>query len=180
MSKNPGRIFEANFQQSCKDQKIFFNRIKDIYIPPDLRTRIQTAPNKYDYLLFSNGILLCLELKSGSGKSFSLSESVIKSHQIANLSEAAQYPGVHAGFLFNFRSVDNATYFVPIQEFVTYQKVISGELKREYKSKTNTASIPLNIIAELGIRVNAEKKRVHWRYDVINLVQQIKEKLCKD
>jgi penicillin-binding protein-related factor A (putative recombinase) len=179
LSKNPGREFEADIQQSCKDQGCFFHRIKDVYIPPDLRTRIQITPNKYDFFIFKD-ILIPVELKSGEGKNFSLSESIIKSHQISSLLEAAQYDQIFPGLLFNFRSADNATYFVPIQEFVIYQKVIDGECDKVYKSKLNKSSIPIGIIDEIGLRLKTEKKRVHWRYDIIDLVEQIKEKLCKD
>jgi penicillin-binding protein-related factor A (putative recombinase) len=114
-------------------------------------------------------------MKSTAAKSFSLDESIIKQHQIDALLEATQYEFVYAGLLFNFRTADNATYFVPIQSFVEYQKVVAGEFNREYKSKLNKSSIPIGIADEIGLKLKAEKKRVHYRYDVIDLVRKIKE-----
>jgi penicillin-binding protein-related factor A (putative recombinase) len=175
--KNLGKQFEEDIQKSCSNQGVFFHRIRDVYIPIELRSRIKTLPNKYDSMIFSDGLLLPIEMKSTAAKSFSLDESIIKQHQIDALLEATQYEFVYAGLLFNFRTADNATYFVPIQSFVEYQKVVAGEWQREYKSKVNKSSIQISICEEVGLKLKAEKKRVHWRYDVIDLIHQIKRNM---
>jgi penicillin-binding protein-related factor A (putative recombinase) len=169
---------EADFQQSCKDQHIFVHRIKDVYIPPEFRQKIQVPFNQYDFFFYYDGLLVPLEIKSTAQKSVSLDNSMIKEHQVKSLLEAAQYEGVSPGLLINYREYNNQTYFVHINDFVEYQAATKGEPKREYKSKVLKSSISLNICAEVGIEVKYEKKRVHYRYDVIGLVQEIKEKYC--
>jgi penicillin-binding protein-related factor A (putative recombinase) len=177
--KNFGKEFEKDIQQSCLDSGVFFYRIKDVFVPIELRQRIKVPPNKYDCFIYHD-LLLAIEMKSTAQKSFSMDEKIIKSHQISNLIEAAQYPNVVGGFLFNFREYENKTYFVPIEEFVDYKNTIEGKETRIYKSKLLKSAISLNICEEIGIKVLAEKKRVHWRYDIVDLVQKIKEQLCKN
>ena len=99
---------------------------------------------------------------------------MIKDHQIAELAHEQKYTDVYPGFLFNFREYDNATYYIHISDFLIYQQVAAGEMGSQYKGKVNAGSMPLSICEEIGIRVQNQKLKVHFRYDIKNLVNDIK------
>lgn len=176
MTKNPGKKFEEDWATSCSEQNIFHHRIKDVYIPPDLRERIRVSPNKFDSFVYSGGLLVPLELKSSSLRSFSFNESIIKQHQVENLLEASEYEGVVPGFLFNFRSYDNKTYFVSIQAYITYKENAMAGNQEPYKNKINAKSIPLDVCNEIGIEIKNEIKRVRYRYFVDEFINELKER----
>ena len=93
MAKN-GRDFEAEIETSCKEQHIFYHRIKDVFIPPDLRTRVRVPKNKYDSFVFYKDTLFPLEFKSIQNKSISITDpKIIKPHQVEALAEANTYDG---------------------------------------------------------------------------------------
>lgn len=176
MSKNPGKKFEEDWADSCEEQNVFYHRIKDVYIPPDLRNRIRVVPNKFDAFIYGQGILIPLELKSTASKSISFSENIVKQHQIDNLKEVSKHEGVEAGFLFNFRSYDNKTYFVPIEAYTTYKENALADNQAPYKNKINQKSIPLDICNEIGIEIRNELKKVRYRYFVDEFINKLKEK----
>jgi penicillin-binding protein-related factor A (putative recombinase) len=177
LSKNPGKIFEGDWKDSCDEQNVYYFRVKDIFIPPEIpiqwRQKIKRRQNEFDNFVFGQGLLVPCELKSTQAKSVSFSESVIKENQIEQLLKASAYDDIFPGFVFNFRSAEK-TYFVPIEEFIAYKDTVECKNDRVYKSKLNKSSIPIHICAEVGIEVKCEKKRIHWRYDVIGLVNDIK------
>ncbi|AKO92048.1 hypothetical protein BEH_08015 [Priestia filamentosa] len=180
MAKDQGRAFESDVEQSCKDQKVFYHRIKDVFIPMDLRRRVRVPMNKYDSFVFKRPHLVPLEFKSTKAKSFSFSEKIIKEHQIKYLKEAVDYDGVIAGFVFNFRESDNATYFVHIDDFIQYKNHAEGKDDSiTYKSKVNKSSIPIAICEEIGIPVENMKKKVRYRYYINKLIDDISEKYDK-
>lgn len=172
--KNEGKIFEQQLQESAKSLNIFFTRIKDQFLPPDVRSRVPVAKNDYDCLMFSGNHLFPLELKSTKSKSFSFDEKIIKKHQIEKLTEAATYDGVIAGFIFNFREPDNLTYFVDIHSFLLYKRVAesNGEFIHTIKSKINKNSIPIDYCEEVGIKINNYKKRTNYHYHVKEFVDE--------
>jgi penicillin-binding protein-related factor A (putative recombinase) len=159
-----GKVFEESLEASCKSLKIFFNRIKDVSIPPDLRNRVKVARNKYDCMLFDSGHLFTLELKSTKNKSISFDESIIKQHQIDNLLEASRYDQVISGFILNFRIPENKTYFISIDDFITYKNVAEGNGTHTYKSKINKSSIPIAICEEIGLEIPNYKKKTKYHY----------------
>ncbi|TVY09816.1 hypothetical protein [Paenibacillus cremeus] len=158
--------------------KMFFLRIKDTFIPPDLRARVRVTKNKYDCLLFDQGYLLTLELKSTGNKSVSFDEKIIKQHQIDNLLEASTYENTISGFLFNFREYDNKTYFVHIQDFVKYQHTAQGKSSHTYKSKVNKSSISLDICEEIGIELKNYLKKKNYHYHVRIMIDEAIKKYC--
>jgi penicillin-binding protein-related factor A (putative recombinase) len=174
--KNHGKIFEENFESSCKKAKVFFSRNRDIYIPPDLRKRIQVPKNPYDYFMFSKGILFPLELKSTKEKSFSFSESIIKQHQIDSLTEAQEFDDVISGFIFNFREPTNRAFFVHIHDFNTYKDVAENGKEHTYKSRVNGSSIPIGVCEEIGLEIKNKKLKTNYRYDIQSFVQEAIEK----
>lgn len=166
-----GKMFEEDIETSCKDQSIFYYRIKDTFIPPDLRTRVRVTKNKYDSFIYRKPNLFPIEFKSTKDKKFSFSESIIKKHQIEALQDAATYDGLIAGFIFNFRSEGNETWFVHIDDFIKYKHIAENGIKEHtYKSKVNRASISLDICREIGIEVKNVKKKVRYRYYINQLV----------
>jgi len=181
VKKKEGKVFEDNLQESVKQccEKIFFSRIKDTFIPPDLRQRVKVTKNDYDCMMFARSHLFTLELKSTKENRFSFDESIIKQHQIDKLLEANTYENVISGFVMNFREPQNRVFFIPIQEFVDYQYVAQNMIKEhKYISKVNKSSIPIGICEEIGIEIKGSKKRVNWHYhmnafitDAINTYQ---------
>jgi penicillin-binding protein-related factor A (putative recombinase) len=170
--KNEGKLFEEDFQNSTKKQSIFVHRIKDINLPLDLRARVKLPQNQYDSILFYNGWLLPIEFKSTKSKSISFSESIIKEHQIQSLKDATEYEKVIPGFIFNFRSCDNATFFIHIRDFITYKNIAENQLDHTYKNKVNRSSIPIAICKEIGIEIINEKKRTRYFYDVMDFINK--------
>lgn len=178
--KNAGKQFEKDIEDSCKDQNIFYFRVRDVNLPPDVRMRVKLPQNRYDCLLFYKDHLIPVELKSTKSKSISFSESMIKANQIRNLEEAIKYDGVIAGFIFNFREPDNKAYFVHINDFVEYKHIAENEIKEhKYKSKVNKSSIPISICEEIGIEITNVKKRTNYRYLVNKMIKQVIEKYNK-
>jgi penicillin-binding protein-related factor A (putative recombinase) len=173
--KNEGKQFEIDVENSCKDQSVFYFRVRDVMLPPDVRMRVKLPQNKYDCLLFYKNHLFPVEQKSTKSKSISFSESIIKQHQIDNLVEAATYPDVIAGFLFNFREPNNRTFFVDIHKFVEYKNIAENELEHTYESKVNKASIPIDICEEIGIEVTSVRKKVHMRHYINKLLDVLIE-----
>jgi penicillin-binding protein-related factor A (putative recombinase) len=172
-----GKDFEQAIETSANEQSIWYFRVRDVNVPPDLRNRIKIPQNKYDSLLFYKDHLFPIEMKSTKDKRFSFSESIIKQHQIDNLLEASKFDGVISGFLFNFRIEGNPTYFVDINSFIEYKNVAQNELTQHiYKSKINKASISLNICMEIGVEVGSVLKKVKHRYFISMFLDQLIEK----
>ncbi|WP_412056884.1 Holliday junction resolvase RecU [Bacillus pumilus] len=163
MSTNLGKVFEANIQQSAKDQDLFFYRIKDVN-PMAVKSNFGVSKNNYDCILFAKGHLFPLELKSTKKGYVSFSESIIKAQQIKHLEAASKYEGVLPGFLFNFREHENRTFFVHIKDFLTYKNIAQNQLEHTYISKVNKASIPIGICEEIGTEVSWMKKKVNYTY----------------
>ena len=174
MAKSPGRKFEDNFQSSANHHGIFFDNIKDVYIPPELRTKIKVPKNKYDCFLFSQGHLLPLELKSTSQTSFGFpietdskdTNKVIKQHQIDKLEEAymveeSNQDGLIPGFVFNFRKYDNKTFFLHILDFINFKK------------ETTRKSISFDLCKDKGIDITFNKLRTNYRYNLLDFVSNV-------
>lgn len=174
---NYGGIFQDSIESSAKKEKVWFMRIKDVFIPFNLRSRVKVSKNDYDCLVFNNKTLFPLELKTTDKKSISMKEEIIKAHQVEKLAEANTYEDVIAGFLFNFRNENNNTYFVPIQSFITYKHYAESQEPHTYKcregKKLNKSSISIDICKEIGIEVMSVKKRVHYHYFVKQLTEEL-------
>ncbi|MCY8798127.1 hypothetical protein [Bacillus inaquosorum] len=170
-ANNQGKVFEANIEKSAVDQKLFFYRIKDVN-PMFLKRGAAVSKNKYDCFLHFKGYLFPFELKSTKDKSISFRDKIIKPQQIKYLKEAAQYPNVIPGFLFQFREPENKVYFVHIDDFLEYKNIAEKQLEHTYKNKVNKSSIPIAICEEIGTEVRWMKKKVNYTYYL--------NKLCDD
>jgi penicillin-binding protein-related factor A (putative recombinase) len=173
--KNHGKLFEEDMKSSAKEQNIFFYRVKDV--PPTLlKPNARVSKNDFDSFIYRKPNLFPIEFKSTQNKSVSFEEKIIKSHQIEALKEAVEYDGLIAGFIFNFREYENATYFVHINDFLAYKNIAENELENTYKSKINKSSIPLDICKEIGVEVRNVKKKVRYRYYINKLLDELIEK----
>lgn len=172
--QNIGKIFESEIEQACEDQKIFYFRVRDVFIPAHLRMKIRVPKNKYDSLMYYNNHLFTIEFKAtDKAKSFSFSEDVIKQHQIENLKKATEYDGIVSGFIFNFRQTNNETYFVHIDDFLKYKNIAENKLTHTYKSKVNEKSIPIGICREIGVPVKNVKKQIRYRFYINSLLDEL-------
>lgn len=175
MAKSEGKQFEEQLIDSCESLGIFHDRIKDVFIPNNIRELLAkhklfmpTSKNKYDFYLFDNGHLFALELKSINAKSISIKDpKIIKPHQVESLEKASKHEKVIAGFIINFRATDdNETYFVPIQDYLKYRDIAMNGKEHTYKSKVNASSLPVGICKEIGIEIKNFKKKVNYHYHV--------------
>lgn len=167
-----GKQFEASIEQCCKEQGIWYFRVRDVN-PMALKPKYKVPQNKYDCLLYHKYHLFPIEMKSTKEMNISLKEHMIKKHQIDNLVEAAKYEGVISGFLFNFREPEQKTFFVKIEDFVKYKNIAENGLEHTYKSKVNRASIPIGICEEIGIEVKSAKKVKNYRYYIGMLIDEL-------
>ena len=73
MSKNPGKKFEEDIKSSANIQNIFILRLNDSSLSwqPEKTSRF-TAENPYDFIMFCEPNLFCLELKSTCYSSISI------------------------------------------------------------------------------------------------------------
>lgn len=174
MSKNTGKNFESVIKSNVPDY-LKITRIPD---PPQSFTKRSdtrfSKKNPYDFEAFDSihRINYCLELKSVAQKylTYHTSENDEKDkksaniqwHQIDGLTKASEYDNVIAGFLFNFRldSGEQLLYFLNIKDF------------NKYRNSTNKKSLNImDISLNGGIKINGEKLRVNYRWDLDNFLK---------
>lgn len=144
MTKNMGKVFEEEIKAS---------------IPPDFYTeryKDDTAgfygvSNPADYRLYKYPYTFLLELKTHKGKSVPIEK--IRPNQIQGMYKAVEYTGIYAGFLINFRDLEE-TYYITVQDMVAF--INSKERK----------SIPVDWCRENGVKIEQQKKRVRYSYDL--------------
>jgi len=144
MAKGIGKIFEEEIKAS---------------IPPDFyveRYKDDTAgfygvSNPADYRLYKYPYTILLELKTHKGKSIPLDK--IRDNQIKGMYKAVQYTGIYAGFLINFRDLEE-TYYITVQDMVAFI------------NSTERKSIPVEWCRENGIRLEQKKKKVRYTYNL--------------
>ena len=161
--QNEGKKFEKDFKDSVPDD-VWYYRFRDgtatFYggMEQDNGLRFQQS-NICDCELFmkQHGLFL-LELKSHMGKS--LPYSVFKEEHLKELAKALNY-GIATGAVINMREVGK-TYFLSTDAII------------EHMNTSGRKSIPLDYMRERGYRLKAEQKRVRWRYDVKDMIEQIR------
>lgn len=144
MAKDAGKIFEEEIKAS---------------IPPDFyveRYKDDTAgfygvSNPADYRLYKYPYTFLLELKTHKGKSLPLAK--IRENQIKGMAKAYRYSGIYAGFIINFRDLEE-TYYIPVMDIIIF--INSKERK----------SIPVEWCRNHGIRIEQTKKRTRYTYDM--------------
>lgn len=153
--QNIGKIFEDNFKKSIPDNT-YYLRLHDSSIGFDIENSTQRFALKspYDCILYNNGRMYCLELKTvkNGAISYTGANPKIKEHQVKELIKAASF-GCVAGFIVNFRNTEH-TYFLPIAQF---------EFLRMESAKK---SFNENDIKGLSILIPSRKLKVNYRYDL--------------
>ena len=163
---NPGKKFEHYFAKSIPEN-VYFLRIKDSAssFSPNSKSRF-TSNNPYDFLIFANGHLLPLELKSTKSKSLSIQRSKdeptkeIKYHQIMALADANKFDNIISGFVFDFRN--DGTYWMYIQDFLNFLE------------NSNKKSINIKDVKNYnGFEIQRKKMITNYRYDIMDMLVHI-------
>lgn len=163
---NPGKKFEYYFAKSIPED-VYFLRIKDSAssFSPSSKSRF-TSNNPFDFLIFTNGHLLPLELKSTKSKSLSIQRSKdeptkeIKYHQIMALSNANEFDGIVSGFIFDFRN--DGTYWMHIKDFLNF-------LKNSNKKSINIEDVK----TYNGFEIQRKKMITNYKYDIRDMLVHI-------
>lgn len=167
---NPGKQFEKDYKDSVPP-RIWFYRFRDGTANwrdgDQSNTRFQQT-NICDCQLFWDGMLALQELKSHKGKSLPHKEFMNSKGDIKHLRELEDAEdghdgphGIKAGVVINMRDV-NETWYLRASDVLHH--ILFSERK----------SIPLEYMRDRGVRVFAELKRVHYRYDIKGLMDYLK------
>lgn len=168
-----GKRFEENWKKSIP-KDVYYQRVKDS--PSSFGDNSNkavrfTLNNPYDFFIYYMGCFFPLELKSTSGTSFSIqrekkeSGKMIKYHQIEGLLSASEYEGIHAGFVLDFRNEkSNNTYWLNIKDFDSFQ---NNNDKKSINEK--------DVINYGGILIKKNKKKVNYKYDIIDILNGVIE-----
>lgn len=166
--KNKGKAFESDFKQSCEEQNIWVERIKDNQL--SYSTQFSTTYNKYDFHAFDGITLYGIELKCTNLKSLTVSrdksedkDKMIKKHQIDSLWKDNQYDNILCCFIINFKTSGNV-FLLPIENFM------------EWYTTTDKKSINENDIISLSpILIDSELKRTRYRYGIKQALKEFRE-----
>lgn len=144
MAKGIGKIFEEEIKASIPPE-FYIERYKDD------TAGFKGVANPADFRLYKYPNLFLLELKTHKGKSIPLDK--IRPNQIQGMYKAYQYEGIYAGFLINFRELEE-TYYVSVEDLV------------EFINSTERKSIPVEWCRSNGDKIEQEKKRVRYTYNL--------------
>ena len=154
---NNGKRFEENFRKSVP-KDVFYYRFKDGTASWDgAKTRFQHY-NVCDCMIFSQGRLYLLELKSTQGKSLPLSR--IRQNQLRELTETLVFENIVAGLIINFSDTED-TFFLHIEKLVNF-------IKRDERK-----SIPLVYLEEHGIRIENKRLKINYKYKVEKFLREV-------
>ena len=174
VKKNTGKLFEEEVQTSCSEQKIWYFRVRDVNLPPDLRTRVRVPENPYDSLIYKDGYLFPTEMKSTKGKSLPFKN--IKEHQIESLIASNTYDDkIIPGFLINF-SDEERSFFLHIDDFIKYRECAEQGEKECEGRKVNGSSISLDYCEGVATEITGVKKKVKHRWYINKLIGNLKDK----
>lgn len=175
VTTNKGKVFEDEFKASVPND-VYLYRLTDSASGFSGGTITRFAvKNPFDFLMFTKGVLMPLELKTTSHKSISFdpkprktkSSNMIKWHQIEGLLEANKYGKIRSGFLFQFANIDKGykrTYWMSIGDFFCMVESFEG------KKKSFTEKDLKNFRA---FEVFGKLKRTRYTYDVTSLIKHI-------
>lgn len=161
MAINAGKKFENDFKNSVNTDEIFLHRFKDGTAGTVNGQMIRFKnKNLCDFLLFKDGLLVLVELKSFLGKSmpFSNIKDTVDEQQtfLYNLRLEAKKNNVKAYMILNFRDLLE-TYAIDIHNFDEFYKM------------TNKKSINIDEVRQLGKQLSQKKKRTSYRYEIDDL-----------
>lgn len=152
--------------------KVFEQEVKASF-PPDFyieRYKDDTAgfygvSNPADFRIYKYPYTFLLELKTHKGKSIPLSK--IRLNQLEGMNTATDYKGIYAGFLLNFRDLEE-TYYISVADIMDF--IHSAERK----------SIPVEWCREYGVRIEQKLKRTRYIYDLDNWLDRYYEEVSNE
>ena len=161
MAINAGKRFENEFKNSVNTDEIFLHRFKDGTTGTVNGQMIRFKnKNLCDFLLFKDGQLVLVELKSFLGKSMSFSniKSTVDEQQtfLYNLRLEAKKNNVKVYMILNFRDLSE-TYAIDIHNF------------DEFYRMTSKKSISIDEARQLGKQLFQQKKRTSYKYEIDSL-----------
>lgn len=142
--KGVGKIFEEEVKASFPED-YYVERYKDD------TAGFYGVSNPADFRIYKFPYTFLLELKSHKGKSIPLDK--IRDNQIQGMYKAVQHKGIYAGFLLNYRDLEE-TYYIAVMDMV------------EYINSTDRKSIPVEWCKERGTKIEHKKKRVRYSYNL--------------
>lgn len=142
--KSIGKIFEEEIKASIPPE-FYVERYKDD------TAGFYGVSNPADYRLYRYPYTFLIECKTHKGKSLPIDK--IRPNQIHGLVLAVIHKGIYGGFFINFRDLEE-TYYISVQDIT------------QYMSSTDRKSIPVEWCRENGVRIEQEKKRVRYSYDL--------------
>lgn len=161
IAQNAGKMFESDIKASIPD-RCWMYRLRDnaSSFAGGANTRF-TSSNICDYILFDDitKTLFLIECKSTKGTSIPL--TMIRDNQKKGLVEASRHCLV-AGLLLNFRNENNDTFFIIIDNYLDMIERIG---KKSFNIK--------DLMDYGAIRVDCEKKRSRWRYNIEEFVKEM-------
>lgn len=161
LAQNAGKLFESDIKSSVPDG-CWLYRLRDnaSSFAGGTNTRF-TSSNICDYILLDDQTKTLFLIECKSTKSTSVPLSMIRDNQLKGLVEAGKHCLV-AGLLINFRNEDNDTFFICINNYIN---MINSINKKSFNIK--------DLIKNEAVRVDCEKKRSRWRYDIENFVKEM-------
>ena len=144
MAKDAGKCFEEDIKNSFPEG-FYVERYKDD------TAGFYGVTNPADYRLYRYPYTFLLELKTHKGKSLPL--SAIRENQLSGLVKAGNHLGIYAGFLINFRDLEE-TYYIPADAVLYF--ILQGERK----------SIPVEWCRKCGVRIEQTRKRTRYSYNL--------------
>lgn len=155
---NAGKKFEQDFKASMPDDVLFI-RLKDAGGWGREETKRFTIKNECDAIVFKMPKLFMLELKSYKGKSISF-DTCIRQYQLDSLCKALPKKYVFAGYIFNFRDVEE-TYFV------------YADKVKEYVENADRKSFPIQWVRENGTIIEQTLKKTRYRYNIQKFIEDV-------
>lgn len=175
MPINRGKIFEDEFKNSVS-RNVYIHRLADAAsaFSGGQVTRF-SVKNPFDFIMFSEGLLMPLELKTTEQGAMSWETKKdkkkgknIKLHQIEGLRKANSYDGVRGGFLLQFTNKETAyirTYWLSIGDFDCMIEDLEGK-KKSFNEKDLKQYNAYEVFTQL--------KQVHYHYDIDDLIRYIR------
>lgn len=159
---NAGKQFEKDFHESA--EKVMATiRLKDPAASFGANEGLRFSPrNMCDFICYRKPDMFLFELKSFAGTSIPFKSMVSgktdrRIQQMADM--AHRWPGMRACVIFNCRQV-SVTYLVAAADVINFM------------TTSDRRSIPMSWIETVGVKIQQEKKRVHWRYDLESFVSE--------
>ena len=160
IAQSEGKKFEQDFANSINKDECWLYRLRDnaASFGGSTNTRFASS-NICDYVLFHNETRTLYLLEMKSTKSSSIPYTMIRDNQIKELTESSKHMLV-AGFVFNYREKENATYFMMIDDFNCMV------------SEINKKSFNIFDLEKYGaIKINNTRKRTRYTYDIEDFIR---------